>query len=197
MAEIKSGYNKQETKIKRKQEENMKEIDENLNFKSLAEEEDKKRNIINTLVNEKKESVFKSEDIICPICKKIVFITALDYKLFFHGNNCKHRFRNILLKDYEKTQNIDVSCEKCKEGNKNTQKFFICLKCNINLCQHCKDKHEKEKEKGIEHIIKEYNLRNFFCSNHFEKYSKFCLQCKKNLCKECIDHKDQIGRAHV
>ena len=92
----------------------MSEIKENLNFNEFDEEENKK-NIMNIIVDEKKESIIKSEEIICPICKKIVFISAFNYKLFFHGNNCEHRIRNLLLKDYEKTQNIDISCEKCKE----------------------------------------------------------------------------------
>ena len=216
MAEIVFSYNGKETKIKCKPEEKMKEIlerytkqikidinkiyfmynekkiDENLNFNELAEEEDKKSNIMKILVNHKKESIIKSEEIICPICKKLIFIEASNYKLIFHGYNCEHKIRNILLKDYERTQNIKISCE-CKEenkdinqDNKDNQEFWICLKCNKNLCPKCKDIHGKENEN--EHKIIKYNLKNCFCNNHYEKYSKCCLQCKKNLCKECKDH---------
>ena len=71
--------------------------------------------------NQKKENIIKSEEIICPICKKITFIDVSNYKLTFH-NNCKHNIRNILLKDYEETQNFNISCE-CKEENKENQKF--------------------------------------------------------------------------
>ena len=133
---------------------------EKINFNEIAEEEDKKK--------------IKSEEIICPICKEIVFIAALNYKLFFHGNNCEHRIRNILLKDYEKTQNINILCE-CKEENKNknNQEFWICLKCKVNLCPKCEDIHKKQNKN--EHIIEEYSLKNYFCSSHYEKYSKYCF----------------------
>jgi len=135
---------------------------------------------------EEEENINKSEEIICPICKKITFIDASSYKLNFLGKNCGHTIRNILLKDYEKTQIIDISCQKCKEKYKNNQEFWICLKCNINLCTKCKDTHEKENEN--KHKIIEYNLKDFICNNHYEKYSKYCLQCKKNICEKCKDH---------
>ena len=217
MEEIVFSYNGEETKIECKPEEKMKEIlerytkqlkidinkihfmynekklDENLNFNQLAEEKDKNNNIMKIFVNQKKENIIKSEEIICPICKKLTFIDVSDYKLIFHGNNCEHKIRNILLKDYEKTQNTKILCE-CKEENKDNkdnqdnQEFLICLKCNKNLCQKCKDIHGKENEN--EHKVIEYNKKNFICNNHYEKYSKYCLQCKKNLCEKCNAHSE-------
>ena len=103
--------------------------------------------VVEEINNQKKESIIKSEEIICPICKKTTFIEVSNYKLNFRGNSCEHNIRNILLKDYEKTQNINIICE-CKEENKNknNQEFWICLKCNKNLCPKCKDIHGKENE---------------------------------------------------
>ena len=73
--------------------------------------------IDNTIIN---ENIKQSEDIICPECKKNTLIKIEDYKI--RKYNCKNKHNNlILLKEYENTQNIDISqikCEICKIKNK-------------------------------------------------------------------------------
>ncbi len=60
-------------------------INENLNFNEIANSEDKRRNIMNILVfkndnYQKERSLFKSIDIICPICKEYIFIKIINLK---------------------------------------------------------------------------------------------------------------------
>ena len=113
-------------------------INENLTFSEHINEEDKKKNIMNILVydNENKkirECLFKSKEIICPICKENNLININDYKINLYGCKYKHNIRNILLKDYENTQKIDISkiiCDKCKLVNKSNtynNELYICL----------------------------------------------------------------------
>ena len=53
-------------------------INEELNFNEQANEEDRKRNIMNVLVNDindrKEEKIVKSKEVICPICKENILI---------------------------------------------------------------------------------------------------------------------------
>ena len=106
MAELIFLYNENETKIQCNKEEKIKEIckryitkiqidintiyfiyngnkiNEDLNFNEQANEEDKKRNIMNILVYDiNKENIYISDEIICPICKENILINIKDYKI--------------------------------------------------------------------------------------------------------------------
>ncbi len=66
-------------------------------------------------------------------------------------SNCRerHELNNILIDEFENTQNIDISSIKCKlydvnMSNLYNNELFICLNCNINLCPLCKSKHKKD-----------------------------------------------------
>ena len=171
-------------------------INEELNDNKIINKEDKKRNEMNILVNEKnfsiaEENIIKSKEIICPECKENIFINIKDYKINLFNCKNKHNINNILLQNYEKTQNIDISkiiCDKCKIKNKSktyNNEFFKCNTCNINLCPLCKSTHDKN------HNIINYEKRNFICDKHNEDYIKFCNKCNENICIRCeIEHEN-------
>ena len=119
-------------------------INENMELQQIINEEDKKRNIMNIFVNkidkDINENIIKSKEVICPECKESILINIKDYKI--NLNKCKngHNINNILFKDYEKTQNIDISKinnnnYKCEKHNRDYHKY--CNDCNINLCVKC------------------------------------------------------------
>jgi hypothetical protein len=55
----------------------------------------------------------------------------------------------------------------------------------MNICPLCKLKHEKD------HILIDYELKNYSCNIHGEKYISYCETCNKNLCEICeIEHKN-------
>ena len=112
-------------------------------------------NIINILVYDKNstyinknERIIKSKDIICPKCGEICRIKIKDYQIKL--NECKNSHEyNLLLNEFENTQNINESkiiCNNCNNNKSKTfnNKFYICGICNINLCPICKSKHNKE-----------------------------------------------------
>jgi hypothetical protein len=100
---------------------------------------------------------------------------------------CKnnHQFKNILFKDFEKTQLINlenIKCDICKENNKSNtyeNKFYKCCECNINLCPLCKNKHD------INHNISNYDKNKYICLKHNEAFSSYCKTCHENLCILC------------
>ena len=100
---------------------------------------------------------------------------------------CKNgqKLEDILLKEFENTQNIDLAkiiCEECKQYNKSKtheNKFFKCMNCKKNICPLCKSTHNKE------HKILNYEDINYKCDLHFENYNSYCEDCKKNICLLC------------
>ena len=162
----------------------------------IINNQDRERNEMNILVypaneNENGENVIVSKEIICPICKENILVNIKDYKI--NLNNCKygHKINNILLKDYEKFQKIDISkiiCNKCNDKNKGEvykNEFYKCNTCQMNLCPLCYSEHDKS------HKIINYDEKNNACYIHNEKYIKFCNKCNKYICSKCEEtHKN-------
>ena len=169
-----------------------------LKLNEIINNYDKERKEVSILVINKNNTVVlnkekKLEFPICPKCNENIILEIKDYKINLYDCKYKHNIRNILFKEYENTQNIDISkiiCDKCKLANKSNiynNELYICLDCNINLCPLCKLKHEKE------HKIINYDLKNYLCYKHNENYIRYCNECKLNICirceKEHINHK--------
>jgi len=171
-------------------------INEELEFNQIANKEDKKRMKIKILVYETNNSILnnifiQSEHIICPTCKEMCLIKLNNYKINLYNCPNKHNCNSILIEKYKNTQKINISqiiCGFCKDKSKAEtfdNKFYKCYTCNINLCPICKDKHDKK------HNIINYDKKDYKCSYHNEKYSKFCFDCNKNICVDCQkDHKN-------
>ena len=165
-------------------------VNEELNFEELANEEDKIRNKMNIIVNDNNisneiSSIKKSKYTICPICKENIKLNLEEYKIYLFECKNKHEIDNILINEFEQTQISDISkieCEKCKGTNKNeTYKnaFYRCNTCKINICPMCKSSHDKT------HNIINYDNKNYLCEKHNEVYSLYCNKCKMNICMHC------------
>ena len=165
----------------------------NLKYKEIANEIDKKNLKMNILVYDnnsknEKERIIKSKDVICPRCGEICIINFKEYKIILE--KCKNNHENrIEIKDYENTQNINenrIICGICEKNNKSksyNNKFYKCGTCNKNICIICKEKHNKE------HIIIDYENKNYICNKHNESLVSYCEICKENLCMQCqIEH---------
>lgn len=82
----------------------------------------------NTMVNAKKS---KTKEIICPKCKKNIFISIKDYRINLYDCINNHKISNILFSEYDKTQKpkANIHCENCKNEIQNNNKFFKCSEC--------------------------------------------------------------------
>ena len=169
-------------------------INEESTFEEVANSEDKRRNKMNVIVFEnefevQKEEKIKSKNIICPECKENIKMDIKDYKINLYDCKNGHRKENILLNEFEETQNIDLShikCDICKKNNKSISYnniFYKCLTCNNNICPLCKSNHDKE------HKIINYDDKYYICEKHTENYISYCEECKINLCTLCEGHK--------
>ena len=111
-------------------------FNEELTFEEIANREDKRRNKMNifiydnqTVINNK--DIVKSKNIICPECKENIKMDIIDYKINLYECINGHKIENILLNEFEETQNIDllnIICDICKKNNKSISYnniFFI------------------------------------------------------------------------
>ena len=158
-------------------------------FNEIANEDDKKSNQMNILVNEVNmehlsSSIIKSKEVICPKCNDYSKIHFDDYQISIKCKN-GHLIENLTFVEYENTQKYDISkifCELCKKINKSNtynNMFYRCISCKINLCPICKAKHDNS------HNTINYDQKGFICENHNDNYSSYCKDCKINLCKFC------------
>ena len=144
---------------------------------------DKEENENNIIVN--------SSHIICPKCKTNSRIKIDKYKISLYGCDKMHNISDLLFDEFDESQKINISQIKCNACNNNNNKgnsynheFFTCFTCNKNLCQLCKSVHNQN------HMINNYDLKNFFCKKHNDKYIKFCEDCNLNICLFChLEHK--------
>ena len=173
-------------------------VNPNLIFESQVNKTDKGRNKMSILVTNKipddskdEESLKKSKYIICSECKECSRILVEKYQIGLYGCKNGHKENNISINNFEQTQNYDeakIKCQNCNKINKSisyNNNFFICLECNINLCQLCKSIHDKN------HNIIDYDDRFFICYSHNESFISYCNNCKKDICTICeAEHKE-------
>ena len=138
---------------------------------------------------EEKNFIVKSKSIICPKCKEDIRLKMKDYKIYLYDCKNGHKIGNILLNEFEETQKLDLSkfiCNLCNNENKksiNNKKCFYCFSCKLNICQICKENHDKK------HLISDIENKNLSCHLHNkESFIKYCNQCKLNLCFSCLEH---------
>ena len=177
---------------------NGKNINENEiinNIMNKSEKLNKKKLILvhskNNIINNVNNYIIQSNDIICPTCKEICKFDINNYKIKLYGCKNGHIIDNIKLDEFKNKQNLDISkikCGNCKDKSKSdtfNNEFFICHKCNMNLCPLCKSIHDKT------HSIINYDNKNYICNKHNELYMKYCEDCKIDLCFSCInEHKN-------
>jgi len=156
-------------------------INDNIILNEIINEEDKRNNIINILVNEINETIIKdnikeSKEIICPKCNEYILIKIDEYEINLFKCKNNHEINNILLNEYEKIENIqkiDISkiiCDYCKIKNKNNvynYEFYRCNKCKMNICPLCKSNHNKD------HKIINYDNKNYICEVHNINYIRY------------------------
>jgi len=173
------------------------EFNEELTFNQMVNSTDKNENKMTILVNNineekgKKDSIIKSNEIICPECGEICKIKFNNYKISLYDCKNGHERNNLSFDEYEKCQNKDLSkiiCGKCNEKNMYNsfnKEFYKCIECNINLCLLCKSSHDKS------HNIINYKQINYICGKHNKEFMNYCTKCKINLCMFCNnEHKD-------
>ena len=167
-----------------------------LNSNLELEKINHKYNKINILVFDickenynERENEKENKDIICPKCGENCIIEIKDYKINLNKCDNRHDYNNILLDEYNDIQYInEIKKNKCNICNKNkleiyNNKIYKCYTCNINLCLLCKPNHNKD------HIIIDYDLKNYICKLHGERYTSYCEECEKNICDICeLDH---------
>ena len=160
-----------------------------LKIEEFINKDDKIRKEMNILVFERKKTTIyqkkeiQLKEIICPICKENTFININNYKINLNQCQNGHSLNNILFKELNKTQSINISeikCNICKikdKSNTFNNNMYRCNECKINICPFCSLKHN--------HKLINYDIRNYQCSKHNNNFIKFCKDCNENICMGC------------
>jgi hypothetical protein len=170
-------------------------FDKNQTFLQTANSSDLASKKMSILVAEKenepqKDLFVKSNEIICPICLEYALISLKNYKISLYNCINKHQTNDILLTEFEKTQNINyckITCGECDKKRSNIFKYEMafCLECKKKLCPLCKGKHDTS------HNLINYNQINFICQKHNDFFLKYCNKCNLNICMSCEEeHED-------
>ena len=119
---------------------NGKELDLDSTFNNQASLIDKNRNEMIILVEEKSPftNFYKSPQIICPTCYEQCRLSIKKYKIKLYDCKNGHTKENILLSEYNNTQNIcksNIICNNCNNSSDNI--FYKCLTCNQDICSKC------------------------------------------------------------
>ena len=164
------------------------EFNEELTFSQMAgnKNENKMCILVYDLNEENNNKTIKSKKVICPKCGKNIKLNIKNYKINLFDCINNHEVNNLSIKEFEKSQLIDLSKITCKNcpcnNNKSTSyqnQFFKCLDCNRDLCPLCKQKHTEHEN------ILEDELIDYICQEHNDYFSKYCNKCKKNICSFC------------
>ena len=178
---------------------NGEKIDFSLTFYEQANIIDRKANEMNVLVYEKLLSnikddnlPIKSKEIICPKCWDNCRINIQNYKIKLFGCKNGHEIDNILLNEFDNSQNINESkiicniCNKISKNKAHNRTFYKCLTCQLNICPLCNSIHDKN------HKIIDYDKKNYICKIHKDSYISYCEKCKINLCFQC----EELHKSH-
>ena len=151
--------------------------------------------IINVIKLNKNINENNKENIICPICKNLVFLN-IDEDNVIILDKCIERHKNeYSLKEFLEKKDIEKNGVKCDICNNNqylyNNNFYVCT-CKKNICQLCMRNHNKNKE----HNLLSFNKKFSNCNKHLIEYVSYCSLCNINLCinceKEHYNHKNRI-----
>ena len=169
---------------------NMEEIkNEDLTYKELAIKEDYYRRKMNIKVKLEKRNtdLIKYNNISCPKCRENIKMDIKDYKINLYECKNNHKIENILLNEFEQTQNIkdeiSMICDICKKKEEelsgNNKEFFKCVTCKKIICSFCLSYHDST------HDILFIEDKLYLCDKHDKYYISYCEECRMNLCELC------------
>ena len=171
-----------------------KQIDFNSLYSETINESDKKNKLIKINIsenNEKYNDDIKYSQIICPKCSENCKFNVKDYKINLYDCPNNHKIENILIEEFNQTQNINenkINCSDCKASlkiNSEENEIYFCINCKKNMCEKCKLKHDKY------HYLVNYEDKNYICKDHQRYYDSFCNTCNKNICIVCYSGHDK------
>ena len=126
--------------------------DKNLTFKQMAntmDKERKKMNILAIKIEKQPEMIISSKNIICPECNRDIKMKINNrYNIDLYGCINNHKFNNISINEFERTQMINITkikCVNCGDNKSNTYNniFYKCNECKIDICPRCQLKLDK------------------------------------------------------
>ena len=152
---------------------------------------------------------WKLENILCPDCKNLAFITYNDEIISLECKICNKK-NNYSISEFIDMQleNSILRCDKCKKLKNiydGSNELYIYLDCDKELEKKEEEKEKKEEKKEDKESDKElklcsdckfqhynnnnndnynYNIKYEYCIKHKKPFENYCNKCNKNFCEE-------------
>jgi len=133
------------------------------------------------------KNYWKLENILCPNCKNLAYITYNDEEITLECKICSSSKKN----KYSISEFMDIQyeisflrCDECKSIfniYNDSNELYICSNCDKKLCSFCKIQHQ---EKNENHFINNYKWKYEYCIKHGKPFVNYCNKCNCNFCKE-------------
>ena len=150
---------------------------------------------------------WKLENILCPDCKNLAFITYNDEIISLECKICNKK-NNYSISEFIDMQleNSILRCDKCKKLKNiydGSNELYIYSDCGKELEKKEEEKEKKEEKKEDKESDKElklcsdckfqhhnnnnnynYNIKYEYCIKHKKPFENYCNKCNKNFCEE-------------
>ena len=132
------------------------------------------------LTTTRKNSMKRTDDIACPVCKKPATIPQGDVSnlpAYFPS----HKIQDI-LKQVKQKHSI---CKICKTKTHKANVSSYCFKCTIAACKDCKTKHDRRHKNHAQVKVSPSTIAFVVCPDHDKHVDAFCIDCSRAVCGIC------------
>ena len=122
-------------------------------------------------------------------CSKCPFIPLIEIReknndiIILSTCQNNHKEEKLLKSFIEQIKNQKINSNLCNECQKKENKIPMnyCIKCNLNICDKCKNNHNNSHQLILLRDI------NSTCPKHLRRFFGFCKTCNYNICTYCLE----------
>ena len=129
------------------------------------------------LTTTRENSMKRTDDIACPVCKKPATIPQGDVSnlpAYFPS----HKIQDI-LKQVKQKHSI---CKICQTKTRKSNVTSYCFQCAIAACKDCKTKHDRRHKTHAQVQVSASTIAFVVCPDHDKHVEAFCIDCSRAVC---------------
>ena len=132
------------------------------------------------LTTTRKNSMKRTNDIRCPVCKKTATIPegkVSNLPAYFPS----HKIQDILKQIKQKHSVCKICVSKTHKANITS----YCFKCTMAACKDCKSKHDRRHKNHAQVQVSASTIAFLVCPDHDKHVEAFCIDCSRAVCAVC------------
>ena len=132
------------------------------------------------LITTRKNSIKRTDDIRCPVCKTHATIpdgNVSNLPKYFPS----HKIQDILKQIQQKHSICKICISKTRKANVTS----YCFQCAIATCKDCKTKHDRRHKNHAQVQVSASTIAFLVCPDHDKHVEAFCIDCSRAVCALC------------